>query len=121
MSATMPRQGGRVQLEQSDMRLALIMAKMAKEGFSRASIEETKYLIKKPRAVVQEEKKRGVEFAGHKQVKAPIQRNPVMLCQTKRPAAFLPKIVPQKIRRHAGEAKEQVHLPVPDAESGLQS
>jgi hypothetical protein len=35
MSATMARQGGRVQLEQSDMRLALIMAKMAKEGFSR--------------------------------------------------------------------------------------
>jgi hypothetical protein len=33
MSATMARQGGRVQLEQSDMRLALNMAKMAKEGF----------------------------------------------------------------------------------------
>jgi hypothetical protein len=30
MSATMARQGGRVQLEQSDMRLALNMAKMAK-------------------------------------------------------------------------------------------
>jgi len=33
MSATMARQGGRVQLEQSDMRLPLNMAKMAKEGF----------------------------------------------------------------------------------------
>ena len=66
MSATMARQGGRVQLEQSDMRLALNMAKMAKEGFSRAAIEETKYLIKKPRAEVREEKKRGVEFPGHK-------------------------------------------------------
>ena len=30
MSATMARQGGRVQLEQSDMRLNLNMAKMAK-------------------------------------------------------------------------------------------
>jgi len=29
----MARQGDRVQLEQSDMRLALNMAKMAKEGF----------------------------------------------------------------------------------------
>jgi hypothetical protein len=29
MSATMARQGGRVQLEQSDMRMALNMAKMA--------------------------------------------------------------------------------------------
>jgi hypothetical protein len=34
MSASMARQGGRVQLEQSDMRLALNMAKMAKEGIS---------------------------------------------------------------------------------------
>jgi len=81
MSATMARQGGRVQLEQSDMRRALIMAKMAKEGFSRAAIEETKYLIKKPRAEVREEKKRGVEFPGHKKVKAAIQRHAAMLRQ----------------------------------------
>ena len=52
MSPTMARQGGRVQQEQSDMRLALNSAKMAKEGFSRAMIEETKYLIKKPHAEV---------------------------------------------------------------------
>jgi len=56
MSATMARQGGRVQLEQSNMRLALNMAKMAKESISRSAIEETKYLIKKPRAEVREEK-----------------------------------------------------------------
>jgi len=79
MSATMARQEGRVQLEQSDMRLVLNMAKMAKEGFLRAAIEETKYLIKKPRAEVREEKKRGVEFPGHKKVKAAIQRHPAML------------------------------------------
>jgi hypothetical protein len=66
MSATMARQGGRVLLEQSDMCLALNMAKMGKEGFSRAAIEETKYLLKIPRAEVREEKKRGVEFPGHK-------------------------------------------------------
>jgi len=66
MSATMARQRGRVQLEQSDMRLALNMATLAKESFSRAAIEETKYLINKPRAKVREEKKRGVEFPGHK-------------------------------------------------------
>jgi len=79
MSATMARQGGRVQLEQSDMRLALNMAKMAKEGFSRAAIEETIYLIKKPRAEVREEKKRAVEFPGHKKRKAAIQRHLAML------------------------------------------
>jgi len=81
MSATMARQGDRVQLEQSDMHLALKMAKMAKEGFSRAAIEEMKYLIKKPRPEVQEEKKRGVEFPGHNKVKAAIQRHPAMLRQ----------------------------------------
>jgi len=41
MSATMARQRGRVQLEKSDMRLVLNMAKMAKEGFLRVAIEET--------------------------------------------------------------------------------
>ena len=54
---------------------------MAKEGFLRAAIEEVKYLIKKPRAEVQEEKKRGVEFPGHTKVKAAIHRHPAMLRQ----------------------------------------
>jgi len=40
---------------------------------------------------------------------------------TKRPAAFLGKMAPQRNCRHAGDAKEQVHLPPPDAECGLQS
>jgi len=41
--------------------------------------------------------------------------------KTKRPAAFLAKMAPQSIRRHAGDAKEQVHLHPTDAESRLQS
>jgi len=81
MSATMARQGGWVQLEQSDMRLVLNMAKMAKEGFLRAAIEQTKYLVNKPRAKVRVEKKWGVEFPGHNKVKAAIQRHPAMLRQ----------------------------------------
>jgi len=104
MSATMVRQGARVQFEQSEMRLAMNMPTMAKEGFSRATIVETKYLIKKPRAEVREERKRGVEFPGHKEMKAAIQRHLAMLHQTKRPAAFLAKMAPQRIRRHAGDA-----------------
>jgi len=88
MSATMARQGCRVQLEQSDMRLVLNMAQLAKEGFSRAAIEETKYLIKKPRAKVREEKKRGVEFPGHKKVKAAIQRHPAMLRHNQTPGCL---------------------------------
>jgi len=65
MSSTMARQGGRVQLEQSNMLLALNMSKMAKWGLSRGAIEETQQLIKELRAKVQEEKKRGVEIPGH--------------------------------------------------------
>jgi hypothetical protein len=41
-SATMAGQGGRVQLEQSDMRLSLNMAKIVNEGFLRGAIEERK-------------------------------------------------------------------------------
>jgi hypothetical protein len=57
MSATIARQGGRVQLEQSDMRLALNTAKITKGGFLHATVEETQQLIKKPPAEVREEKK----------------------------------------------------------------
>jgi len=84
MSATMARQGGRVQLEQSYMRLALNMAKMAKDGFSRAAMEETKYLIKKAPAEVRQEKKRGVHFPGHRKLNAAIQRHPAMLRQNQK-------------------------------------
>jgi len=79
MSVTMARQGGRVQLEQSDMRLALNMAKMAKGGFSHAAIEETQQIIKKPRAEVREEKTRGVQFPQHQKVKAAMERHPAMV------------------------------------------
>jgi len=79
MSGTMVRQGGRVQLEHSDMCLALNMAKMAKGRFSRAAIEEWEQLIQKPRAEVREEKKRGVELPGHQKVKAAMERHPAMV------------------------------------------
>jgi hypothetical protein len=68
MSATMARQEGRAQLEQSDVRLAWNMAKIAKGGFSRGTVEETQYLIKKLRAKVRDEKKWGIEFPGHNKV-----------------------------------------------------
>ena len=77
----MARQGGCVQLEQSDMLLALNMAKMAKRGFLRTTRAETQYLIKKPCAEVREENKQGVEFRGHNKMKAAIERHPAMLRQ----------------------------------------
>jgi len=81
MSATMARQGGRVQLEQSNIRLALNEAKMAKEDYSCATIAETQLPIKKPCAQVREEIKWGVEFPGHEKVKAAIERDLPMFLQ----------------------------------------
>jgi len=40
---------------------------------------------------------------------------------TKRPAAFLGKMASQRIRRHAGDTKDQVNLPPPNTECGLPS
>jgi len=79
ISATMARQGGQVQLEQSDMGLALIMAKMAKAGFSCAAMEKTRYQIITPCAAVWEEMKRAVEFPGQKNGKAAMEWHPAML------------------------------------------
>jgi hypothetical protein len=50
-------------------------------GFSRAAIEKTQYLIKNPHSEVREEKKRGAESPGHTMVKAAMQRHPAMLRQ----------------------------------------
>jgi len=69
MSATMASQGGRVQLEQSDMRLALNMATMSKGGFSGTATEEMQFLCKTSGAEVREDKTRGAEFPGPKYVK----------------------------------------------------
>jgi len=76
---TRTRSDGPEPLLTLDMHLALGMAKMAKGGFSPAAIEETQQQIKKPRAEVQEEKMRGVEFPGHNKVKAAIERHPAMV------------------------------------------
>jgi len=70
------------------MLLALNMAKMAKEGITRAAIEEKKYLIKKPSADVRAEKMLGVEFPGYKKVLTVIQRDPAMRFQNQMSGSF---------------------------------
>jgi len=79
MSATMVRQGGRVQLEQSNMCLTLNMANIAKGGFVRTAMEETQQLFKQPCDEVREEKKWGVEFPQHNKEKAVIERHLAMV------------------------------------------
>jgi len=77
----MARQGGRVQLQQSDMCLAVNLAQMATGGVSHGAVEETQYLITKPGTKVRDEKKRAVEFPGHIKVKAAIARHLAMCHQ----------------------------------------
>jgi hypothetical protein len=81
MSANMAMQEGRVQQEQSDMRLAVYMAKIAKGGLLRAAKEETQYQINNPYAKVREEKMWRVDFAGPEKVNAAIDGHPAMLRQ----------------------------------------
>ena len=89
MSTTMATQGGQVQLEHSHMRLVLTMTKMAKGGFWRAAMDETQQLIKKPCAEVREEKKGGVEFPGHKMLKAAIERHSAMIYKNQTASCLL--------------------------------
>jgi hypothetical protein len=96
------------------------MAKMAKKGFSHAAIEETKYLIKKPPAEVEKRRSRVLSFLGIKRCRLRYQDTRQCYVITNCPAACLAKLAPQKIHRHAGDAKERMHLPPPNAECGLQ-
>jgi hypothetical protein len=73
MSATMARRRGHVQLEQSDIRRALNMAKIAPRGCLHTAIEQTQFLIKNPCTEVLEETNRGVEVLAHNKVKAAIE------------------------------------------------
>lgn len=51
------------------------MAKMATGEFSQAAIEETSYMIKNTLAKIQTENNRGVEFPGHRQMQAELDRH----------------------------------------------
>ena len=74
-SATMGRHRGQVQHQQSDLRLALKMMKMAKQGFWGTATEVSQHLIKTPHSEVRKEKKCGVLFPGPITVKAAIERH----------------------------------------------
>ena len=81
MSATVASQGGRVQLEQSDLHLAGKMAKMDIAGVLQTAIEVTQYLNIKLLPQVQQHQTHRAVFSGHETVKTAIERHPTMLCQ----------------------------------------
>jgi len=81
MSATIASQRGRVQVEQSDMCLAMNITKMTKGGFSCAATDESQYLFNIPRVIVRQQMTWGVGFPGNTEVKAAIWWQPAMLRQ----------------------------------------
>jgi hypothetical protein len=62
MSATIARQGGRVEQEQSNTGFTLNMPKMAKVGFSNTNRGDTQSLNKKHCTIIEDKKKWGDEF-----------------------------------------------------------
>jgi len=92
------------------MRLELSMAKIANGGFLCTAIEETQYVIKKPRTQVREEKKRGVEFPGHTKVKSAMEGHPAMIHQNHTDGCHSYQIAQRGIPRHAGGKMKQVLL-----------
>jgi len=117
MSATIARQGGRVQLEQSDMRLPMNVAKMAKGGFWHAAIKEMHDVIEKPHAEVRQETMRGFEIHGHQKVTAATERQPAP------PWPEMPPAPPGDSERDqcteievAAPGYVNIHAPLPNAE-----
>jgi len=121
MSATMARQGGRVQLEQSDMHLASNVAEMPNGGYLRAAPEKMQYVTKKPCADVREEKKWGVKCPWPRIVKVAIERHLQCFVKTKWTDAFLPTMAPQRIHRPTGGAEDRVHFHPTDTDSRHQN
>jgi hypothetical protein len=77
----MRRQRGQVHLEQSDMRLALKVAKIAKGGVWCGAIDETQCHIPKPRTEIRDVKKWHCEFARNKMMVVVSERHLAMLRQ----------------------------------------
>jgi len=110
MSDTMTRQGGRVQLDQSTMCLALNRAQMAEGWLLCVAINDTHCLIKKPHANVREQKMWGGDFPAHRKVKVAMERHPAMVRDNETDVCLPCQMAQQRICRHTGGIKDQVHL-----------
>jgi len=78
MSASMARQAGWVKYKQSDMRLVLNTATIAKAELSCTTRETKHNLIIKPNPEVQEKEKQGAEFPGYRQLKDAVEKHSAM-------------------------------------------
>jgi hypothetical protein len=78
----MARQSVQVQLEQSDMYLALNMTNVAKEGFSQSTIQQqTQCCINQCNAYVREGGKKGVESSFCRNGQPAINPHPTIVCE----------------------------------------
>jgi len=75
MSAAIARHGDWVQLEQSNMHLALKIPKMATGGFSCTTMEETQYSLPKPHTEVWEVTKLGVNICVCRNINATMRKH----------------------------------------------
>jgi len=121
MSATMARQEGRVQLEQSDMHLAFNMAKMANEGFR--GPQWTKRKSYSRNLGLKSKKRRCSKWSFRGMTMWRLWWKDTRLCleKIKRTAAFLANMAQHRIPRNTGGAKAWVTVQESNWESRHQN
>jgi len=110
MSATLARQAGRIQLEQSDMCHIWNRSKMAKGGYSRAAIEETQQLIKEHRTEVKKWRSEVLTLPGITRWRLWSKDTWQLFAKIKWMAVLLVEMAPHEIDRYDGGAHARVHL-----------
>jgi len=98
-----------------------IWPKWPKKAFRAPQLRKRNTALRNP-APRSEKRRSGVlSFLGTQRWRLRYKDTRQCFVKTKRPAAFHAKMAPQRICKHAGDAKEQVHLHPTNPESGLQS
>jgi hypothetical protein len=82
----------------------------------RTPLRRNDYRIKKPQAMVPEEKDQGVEYLRHNNGQVVIEDTQLCLGKSILAVAFLPKMAHQTIHRHSGGAKTLEYVPQTDSD-----
>jgi len=98
-----------------------VWPKWPKKAFRAPQLRKRNILLRNPAPRSEKRRSRVLSFLSITRWRLRYKDTRQCFVKTKSPAAFLAKMAPQRIRRHTGDAKDQVHLDPPDAECGLQS
>jgi len=98
-----------------------IWPKWPKKAFRAPQQRKRNILLRNHAPRSEKRTSRVLSFRGITRWRLRYKDNRQCFVKTKRPGAFNAKMAPQRICRHAGDAKKLVHLHPPDAECGLQS